>query len=105
MATAVPAGEKIRHVPAPEDRGNIRPSRYGGMRIALVHGNDRELLEKLAGCTSIDLLVCGLTHRPEVRMRGSLLIVNPVGVYGQLNGRSTVARVDTVKRSTEIVDI
>ena len=77
----------------------------GGMRIALVHGNDRELLETLAGCTSIDLLVYGHTHRPEVRMRGSLLIVNPGEVYGQLTGRSTVALVDTVKRSAEIVEI
>jgi len=77
----------------------------GGMRIALVHGNDRELLETLAGCTSLDLLVYGHTHRPEVREQLSLLIVNPGEVYGHLTGRSTVALVDTVKRSAEIVEI
>jgi putative phosphoesterase len=75
------------------------------MRIALLHGNDRELLETLAACGSLDLLVYGHTHRPEVRKDGSLLIVNPGEVYGHLTGRSTVALVDTVKRSAEIVEI
>jgi len=77
----------------------------GGMRIALLHGNDRELLETLAACGSLDLLVYGHTHRPEVRKEGSLLIVNPGEVYGHLTGRSTVALVDTVKRSAEIVEL
>jgi len=77
----------------------------GGMRIALLHGNDRELLETLAACGSLDLLVYGHTHLPEVRKDGPLLIVNPGEVYGHLTGRSTVALVDTVKRSAEIVEI
>jgi len=61
------------------------------MRIALLHGNDRELLETLAACGSLDLLVYGHTHRPEIRREGALLIVNPGEVYGHLTGRSTVA--------------
>jgi hypothetical protein len=77
----------------------------GGMRIGLVHGNDRDLLETLVTCGSLDLLVYGHTHRPEIRRVGSLLVVNPGEVYGYLTGRSTVALVDTVKRSGEIVDI
>jgi len=77
----------------------------GGMRIALMHGHERELLETVAGCTTIDLLVYGHTHRPEVRRQGSLLIVNSGEVYGHLTGKSTVALVDTVKRSGEIVEI
>jgi putative phosphoesterase len=77
----------------------------GGMRIALLHGNDRELLETLTACSSLDLLVYGHTHRPEIRKEGSLLIVNPGEVYGHLTGRSTVGLIDTVKRSGEIVDI
>lgn len=77
----------------------------GGMKIALMHGNDQELLETLAGCGSLDLLVYGHTHRPEVRREGSLLIVNPGEVYGHLTGRSTVALIDTAKRWAEIVEI
>jgi len=77
----------------------------GGMSIGLVHGNDRELLETLAACGSLDLLVYGHTHRPEIRREGALLIVNPGEVYGHLTGRSTVALVDTIQRSAEIVDL
>jgi putative phosphoesterase len=77
----------------------------GGMRIGLVHGNDRELLETLTTSGSLDLLVYGHTHRAEIRREGPLLVVNPGEVYGHLTGRSTVALVDTVKRAAEIVDI
>jgi hypothetical protein len=77
----------------------------GGMRIALMHGNDRELLETIMGCGSLDMLVYGHTHRPEVRREGSLLIVNPGEVFGHLTGTSTIALVDTARRSAEIVEI
>jgi putative phosphoesterase len=69
----------------------------GGMRIGLVHGNDRDLLEMLTICGSLDLLVYGHTHRPEIRNAGPLLVVNPGEVYGHLTGRSTVTLVDTGK--------
>jgi hypothetical protein len=77
----------------------------GGMRIGLVHGNDRELVETLTTSGSLDLLVYGHTHRPEIRKDGALLVVNPGEVYGHLTGRSTVALVDTVLRSAEILDL
>ena len=77
----------------------------GGMKTALLHGNDTDLLETLSGCSSLDLLVYGHSHRAEVRKAGSLLIVNPGEVYGHLTGRSTVALVDTVKRSAEILGV
>jgi predicted phosphodiesterase len=71
----------------------------------MVFVGNRELLETLTACSSLDLLVYGHTHRPEIRKEGSPLIVNPSEVYGHLTGRSTVALIDTVKRSGEIVDI
>jgi len=77
----------------------------GGMRIGLVHGNDRDLLETLKASGSLDLLVYGHTHRPEIRKEGNLFVVNPGEVYGHLTGRSTVALVDTGKRSAKIVDL
>jgi len=76
-----------------------------GVTVALLHGNDTGLLETLAGCTSLDLLVHGHTHHPEIRRNGSLLIINPGETYGHLTGRSSVALVDTVKRSAKIVDL
>jgi len=92
-------------LPSMKITGMFARIEMGGMRIALLHGNDRELLETLTACGSLDLLVYGHTHRPEIRREGSLLILNPGEVYGHLTGRSTVALLDTVKRSAEIVDI
>lgn len=77
----------------------------GGMRIAILHGDDLGLLETLSSCSSLDLLVYGHTHRPEVRWQGTLLVVNPGEVFGHLTGKSTIALVDTGKRDAEIVEI
>jgi len=92
-------------LPSTKIAGTFARMDLGGMRIGLVHGNDRDLLETLVSCGSLDLLVYGHTHLPEIRRVGSLLVVNPGEVYGHLTGRSTVALVDTVTRSGEIVDI
>jgi hypothetical protein len=92
-------------LPAMRITGTFARMDLGGMRIGLVHGNDRELVETLTTSSSLDLLVYGHTHRPEIRNEVSLLVVNPGEVYGHLTGRSTVALVDTVKRSAEIVDL
>ena len=98
-------GKKSASFPGLVIAGTFARIDAGGMRIALLHGNDQNLLETLAGCSSLDLLVYGHTHRPEVRQQGSLMIVNPGEVFGHLTGRSTVALVNTVKRSAEIVEI
>jgi len=92
-------------LPSMKISGTFARTDLGGMRIALLHGNDRELLDTLSGCGSFDLLVYGHTHRPEIRKEGSVLVVNPGEVYGHLTGRSTVALVDTGKRSAGIVDL
>jgi uncharacterized protein len=91
--------------PSMKIEGTFARIDVGGMRFALLHGNDRELMETLKSCGSLDLLVCGHTHRPEITKEGSLLVVNPGEVYGYLTGRSTVALVDTVRRSARVVDI
>jgi hypothetical protein len=98
-------GRRSAMHPSMKIEGTFARIDLGEMRIGLLHGNDRELLETLTTCGSLDLLVYGHTHRPEIRKEGSLLIVNPGEVYGHLTGRSTVALVDTVKRSAEIVDL
>jgi uncharacterized protein len=97
--------KKSADIPSMKIEGTFARIDAGGMRIAILHGNDRELRETLAACGSLDLLVYGHTHRPEVRQEGSLLIVNPGEVYGHLTGRSSVAIIDTVKRSAEIVEL
>lgn len=77
----------------------------GGMKIALLHGHDRPLLEMFMGSAYLDLLVHGYTPRADIRRNGSLLIVNPGEVSGHLSGRSTVALVETVEGTGRIVEL
>ena len=98
-------GQRAAAVPGLSIAGTFARVDAGGMRIALAHGNDPALVRTLGQCGSLDLLICGHTHRPEVRKEGSLLIVNPGEVYGHLTGKSTVGIVDTVARSARILDL
>src|SRR5512137_55253 len=74
-------------LPSMKITGTFARIDVGGMRIGLVHGNDRELVETLTTSGSLDLLVFGHIHRPEIRKEGALLVVNPGEVYGHLTGR------------------
>lgn len=76
-----------------------------GLSVALTHGTDRDLLDALIGGGTFDLVVCGHTHRPEVREQGKTLVVNPGEVCGYLSGRSTVAVTDTARHSAEIIEL
>ena len=88
-----------------EIAGNFAGLDADGVRIALMHGHEQRLLEAFAGCSCVNVLVYGHTHRPEVRKEGKTLIVNPGEVYGYLTGKSTVALLDTKKMDAEIVVI
>lgn len=77
----------------------------GGLSVALTHGSDRDLLDALICGGTFDLVVCGHTHRPEVREQGRTLVVNPGEVCGYLSGKSTVAVADTARHSARIIEM
>lgn len=70
-------------------------------RITLIHdlGNINPLAEKA------DLIVCGHTHKPEVRKLDAMLIVNPGECGGWLSGKSTAAVVDLERMRVRIVKV
>jgi putative phosphoesterase len=86
-------------------RGTFARLEAGGMKIALLHGSDRELLMTLIESGVFDLVVTGHTHLAETSETGKTLIVNPGEVCGYLTGRSTVALVDTGTRRGEILEV
>jgi putative phosphoesterase len=88
-----------------EIRGNFAKIMVDGLRIALLHGDDVELLNALIECESFDVVVHGHMHKAEVCWKGKTLIVSPGEVCGYLSGKSTVALFDTVKRETKIVEL
>lgn len=88
-----------------EIRGNFAEITVDGLKIALLHGNEEELLKALIESEGFDVVVHGHTHRAEVYRKGKTLVVNPGEVCGYLTGKSTLMVLDTVKREAEMVQL
>lgn len=88
-----------------ELRGNFAEIAVNGLRIALLHGHDEELLKALVNSGGFDVVVHGHTHKAEVYRKGGTLVVNPGEVCGYLSGKSTIALFDTVKCEARFVNL
>lgn len=88
-----------------EMRGNFAKILVDDLKIALLHGNEEELLKVLIDSESFDVVVHGHTHKAEVYKKGKTLVVNPGEVCGYLSGKSTFAILDTHKLEAKIVKL
>jgi len=88
-----------------EIRGRFADIIAGGLRIALLHGDDADLLNALINCNWFDVVVYGHAHTLGVRRQGNTLVVNPGEVCGYLTGKSTMALIDVEKRAARTVEI
>lgn len=88
-----------------EMRENFAEIVVNGLKIALLHGNEEELLNVLVSSECFDIVVHGHTHRAEVCQKGRTLVVNPGEVCGYLSGKSTIALLDTSTLKAEIVPL
>jgi len=88
-----------------EIRGNFAETIIDGVKIALLHGHEEELLKALIQSEGFDVVVHGHVHKAEVYRKGKTLVVNPGEVCGYLSGKSTIALFDTVKREVKIVEL
>jgi uncharacterized protein len=66
-----------------------------GLRIALLHGDNIELIRSLLELESHDILVSGHTHVPKTYRKGRTLVINPGEACGILSGKPTIAVLDT----------
>jgi len=86
-----------------ELRGNFANIKTNGVKICLLHGDEKELLESIIESQSFDVIVHGHTHEAQVSRNGRTLIVNPGEVCGYLTGKSSIALLDTVRKEAEII--
>jgi len=86
-----------------EVRGTFAEVEVGGIRVALTHGDELDLLNSLIRSQFYHLIVCGHTHEAKSYISGGTLIVNPGEVCGYLSGEPTIATVDTESRQAEII--
>ena len=88
-----------------EIRGRFAEINIDDFKIALLHGDETELLDALICCECFDAVVHGHSHASVSRRNGKTLIVNSGEVCGYLTGKSTIALLDTVKREAKIVEL
>jgi hypothetical protein len=88
-----------------EVRGRFALVDANGFRIALLHGDETELLDALIHCGGFDAVAHGHVHAVGVQKKGKTLDINPGEVCGYLTGRTTMALLDTTKREARIIDL
>ncbi len=85
--------------------GRFKELEVAGLRIAILHGDDQELLTSLINTGGFDVIVHGHTHKAESYKRGRTLIVNPGETCGYLTGEPTIAILDVENLKVEKVHL
>jgi len=88
-----------------EVRGGFAQVEVDGFKIALLHGDETELLNALVNCGGFDAVVSGHTHIPVNKTKGISRVVCPGEVCGYLYGKPTLAILDTAKREASILEL
>jgi putative phosphoesterase len=88
-----------------EVHGRFAEINADGFKIALLHGDETELVEALVNCGGFDAVIYGHSHAVGAGKKGKTLVINPGEVCGYLTGKSTIALLDTVKREVRIVEL
>ena len=88
-----------------EVRGRFAEINVDGFKVALLHGDETELLGALVNHGGFDAVVYGHSHANIARKNDKTLIVNPGEACGYLTGKATIALLDTLKREARIVEI
>ena len=88
-----------------ELRGQFAGFNFGGNKIALLHGDEPELLQAIIDSQVYDLVVSGHTHIISQSRNGKTIALNPGEICGYVSGRSTIATFETSAQHIKILDI
>lgn len=86
--------KKFRELGA-EIRGKFAYVIADGLKIALLHGDETDLLQSLIEVESYDVIVTGHNHVAKTYRRGKTLVINPGEACGYLSGKPTISILDT----------
>jgi len=76
-----------------------------GYRIALLHGDENELLNAIIDSAYFNAVIHGHSHNKSIEKKGKTLAINPGELCGYLTGKSTLALLDTVKHEAKIIEL
>ena len=88
-----------------EIRGRFAEVITDGLKIAMLHGEEEELLRALINAGGHDVVVHAHTHEAKTHRKGKTLVINPGEVCGYLSGKSTIAILNTETLEVNIIQI
>lgn len=97
--------KRFADIETAEIRGNFAEVDVDGLKIALLHGEENELLQSLIDTKYYDVVVHGHSHEANMHKKGKTTVLNPGEVCGYLSGKSTLALLDTETKEAKIVQL
>lgn len=88
-----------------EIRGKFAEVMVDELRVALLHGDEEDLLRSLIAVESHDVIVHGHTHEAKTYRKGKTIVINPGEVCGYLSEKSTVAVLNTKPLDAKIIHL
>ena len=88
-----------------EVRGRFAEVVIGGLKIAMLHGEEEELLRSLINTGSYNVVVHGHTHEAKTYRKGKTLVINPGEVCGYLTEKSTIALLNTETLDVKVIQL
>lgn len=88
-----------------EIRGNFAEVSADGLKIALLHGHEDELLNSLINSNGYNAVIHGHTHIPKVYRVRDTIIINPGEVCGYISGEATFAIFNTTTEEVEVLSL
>ena len=76
-----------------------------GYRIALLHGDELELLDAIIDSGYFNAVIHGHSHNRGVERKGKTLAINPGELCGYLTGKPSIAILDTSKDEARLIDL
>ncbi len=86
-------------------RGKFAEVRVENLKIALLHGEETDLLESIIDTSAFDVVVHGHTHQASIRKQNETLVVNPGEACGYLTEKATIGILYTDTMKVELVSI
>ncbi|KXB06517.1 hypothetical protein AKJ53_00030 [candidate division MSBL1 archaeon SCGC-AAA382F02] len=86
-----------------EPEGDFSSLEFSGRKIALLHGENEEIVDALSESGVYDVVIRGHTHEPEIRENP--LVINPGATSGYLSDSKTVVLLDTKDLEPELIEI
>jgi len=88
-----------------EIHGGFADVAVNGLKIALLHGSEEELLRSLINAESHDVIIHGHTHEAKIYRKGKTLVINPGEVCGYLTKKTTIALLNSQTKEAKIMEL